>query len=62
MPKPYTVWWKRQDEWKMLFDTHNPTEAKEYARNNISHSGITQRIEIRDHSGALEIVFDSAWI
>lgn len=44
----YQVWWKRQDEWQLLFASFDPVEAEEHAMNNIVHGHITQRIEVRD--------------
>lgn len=61
MSKPYSVHWKRQDEWVELYSSHEPDKARDYAVNNIVHGHITQRIEIRDGSGVLETVYDSSW-
>ena len=56
------VWWKRQDEWVMLYKAFDLGDALRYARDNIVHGGITQRIEIREKSGeAIRAVWDSAW-
>jgi len=59
--KPYTVHWKRQGEWVEVYSSHNPDDAMNYAKNDIAHGGITERIEIRDSGGALETVYDSTW-
>lgn len=61
MSKPYSVHWKRQGEWKELFSSHDPAEARDYAFNEVSLGPITERIEIRDGSGVLETVYDKAW-
>ncbi len=59
--KPYSVHWKRQGEWIKVFETHDPTAARDYARNRIVHGGITERIEIRVACWPLETVYASAW-
>jgi len=60
--KPYQVWWKRFGGWRMVFDTHTPSEAHEYARDRVAHGGITERIEVRDLTGVLSTVFDASWV
>lgn len=59
--KPYQVWCKQSDEWKMLFDSHTPLDCEDYAHDNVHHGNNVQRIEIRDLTGVLRTVYDSSW-
>jgi phosphoglycolate phosphatase-like HAD superfamily hydrolase len=59
--KPYSVWVKQQGEWSLCFETHNPTDAREYAVDHIHFGRPIERIEIRDLTGVLETVWDGSW-
>lgn len=61
MAKPYQVWIKQCDEWRCVFDAHNPIAAHDYCMNNVVHGNNVQRIEIRDLTGVIETLFDKSW-
>jgi len=57
----YKVMWRSYGEWVKLLETDDPVEARNYALNNVCHSGITERIEVQDSSGCLETIYDCNW-
>jgi hypothetical protein len=57
------VWWKRQDEWRDLYEGFSLDDCLRYAAKHIHWGGITQRIEIRESASGevVRVAFDSSW-
>lgn len=62
--KPYQVWIKFKvaggGAWKCMFSSHNPSNTRSYATQNICWDGVS-RIELRDLGGTLETLYDENW-
>lgn len=59
--KRFIVKWKRQEEWKDVFETDSFEDAMDFATNRISRTHITERIEIHEHNECLRTVYDHGW-
>lgn len=60
--KPYSVWVKMEGrDWRMLFESHVPNEAHEFAQTKVYHGGPVERVEVRDLTGPIATVFDRSW-
>jgi hypothetical protein len=60
--KPNQVWIKQDNvDWRCIFSSHSPMEARDYAMHNVAHGNNVERIELRDLTGSLGAVYDRSW-